>query len=662
MPRNPNHDAPRLDRSRIGVGGRPVLGLHLPDPGSLVFWDTETYPALPGLAAPPVVCLQWATLEGPVHVLNASDALRWWSHVLASGCTLVAHGVAFDVGVMVAASGSFDGVWEAFDAGRIVCTLVREKLRNIACSPVTVPASLAEAVRQRWGYRVEGKDGADAWRLRYHELAALSLGRWPADALQYAADDVAWLRALWRDQQRPLAIPYVHDCRAYTAQLIGGGPDEQRQTLNAFALQMTGAWGLRADPDRADDAHRGLVAHAAQLRAQLMSRGIYTSAGALDTKALGALVEAEWTPELGPIPRTKGRKDVSTSKDTLQRLAHPTTDTLLELRSAEKTAQFLAGAGSEHPICAHYNVLVATGRTSCSDPNVQQLPREGGVRECFVPRDGYVFVSVDYDALELRAWAQVTTNIFGAEHSTLRARFAADPAFDPHTAFAATVLGITYPEAMLRKKAGDAEVKHARGLGKVGNFGLIGGMGVRTLVDYARSSFGITVTYPEAVEIRKTWATTWPEGERYLDWIGANVAYARSLGISEWGGWTLRQLTSGRLRAACSYTNGANTWFQGLAADGAKAALARVARESVSVPRSPLYGCRPVWFIHDEIGVEAPRVRASAAADRLIKVMEGVMERWTPDVPSRASATLMTRWSKRAESRRIGGAWTVWSE
>jgi len=49
-----------------------------------------------------------------------------------------------------------------------------------------------------------------------------------------------------------------------------------------------------------------------------------------------------------------------------------------------------------------------TGRFSCTNPNLQQIPKvtdkpwNGRVKECFVPREGYVLVEVDYSQLELR--------------------------------------------------------------------------------------------------------------------------------------------------------------------------------------------------------------------------------------------------------------------
>jgi DNA polymerase-1 len=51
---------------------------------------------------------------------------------------------------------------------------------------------------------------------------------------------------------------------------------------------------------------------------------------------------------------------------------------------------------------------VTTGRLSCSEPNCQQISKDGGkpwnqhVKECFIAKPGYILLSADYSQLELR--------------------------------------------------------------------------------------------------------------------------------------------------------------------------------------------------------------------------------------------------------------------
>ena len=57
--------------------------------------------------------------------------------------------------------------------------------------------------------------------------------------------------------------------------------------------------------------------------------------------------------------------------------------------------------------------LVRTGRTSCADPNIQNLPRSGGFREAFVPASEHVYLIIDYSFIELRTLAAVCEARYG---------------------------------------------------------------------------------------------------------------------------------------------------------------------------------------------------------------------------------------------------------
>jgi len=86
-----------------------------------------------------------------------------------------------------------------------------------------------------------------------------------------------------------------------------------------------------------------------------------------------------------------------------------------------------------------------------------------------------------------------------------------------------------------------------------------------------------------------------------------------------------------------------------MAADAAKDALFAVARECYVTPSSPLYGSRPLVFVHDEIIIESPDERAPEAALRLSELMCEAMNGVAPDVPSAATPALCKRWLKGAE-------------
>jgi DNA polymerase I-like protein with 3'-5' exonuclease and polymerase domains len=125
--------------------------------------------------------------------------------------------------------------------------------------------------------------------------------------------------------------------------------------------------------------------------------------------------------------------------------------------------------------------------------------------------------------------------------------------------------------------------------------------------------------------------------------------------VGQAGEGDIIQLRSGRKRGLCRYTVAANTYFQGLAADASKLALWWVTRACYTDRNSPLFGCRPVIFLHDEIIMEAPESYAHLAATELERVMVKAMQVFVPDVPCRATAALMRRWAKEAEPAYING-------
>lgn len=52
-----------------------------------------------------------------------------------------------------------------------------------------------------------------------------------------------------------------------------------------------------------------------------------------------------------------------------------------------------------------------TGRLSSSDPNIQNIPREGAIRNFFTPPPGYVYIVRDYGQLELRVVAHIANDL-----------------------------------------------------------------------------------------------------------------------------------------------------------------------------------------------------------------------------------------------------------
>jgi hypothetical protein len=319
--------------------------------------------------------------------------------------------------------------------------------------------------------------------------------------------------------------------------------------------------------------------------------------------------------------------------------------------------------GTQGPICCSFNELVASGRGSSYAPNLQNPPRKGGIRECFVPRPGYLFALCDYSFIELVTLAQTCLDLFG--WSTLAE--AINAGLDPHLDMAAADLGLSYAEAERRLKADDPEVADHRQRAKARNFGFPGGLGAATYVAYARG-YGLTLTEQEAKREKERWLTKWPEMRAYYDHHGRLTLGDRL--------FDLVQLPTGRVRGQVGFCDGCNSHFQGRAADGIKRAgwyatkecylrdpytegtrhesaptraVVDRLRADLAGKASPLFGSYPVLFLHDELIIEAPEAHAAEAVKRLSDVMIAGMREVVPDVIVKTEYALCSRWYKGAK-------------
>jgi hypothetical protein len=86
--------------------------------------------------------------------------------------------------------------------------------------------------------------------------------------------------------------------------------------------------------------------------------------------------------------------------------------------------------------------------------------------------------------------------------------------------------------------------------------------------------------------------------------------------------------------------------FQGLCADGAKEAMRLIVDACYRQPDSPLYGCRPSLFVHDEFVLLCPKGREVAASAELSRLMIAGMAKYINDVIIKADCAIMDRWGK----------------
>lgn len=268
------------------------------------------------------------------------------------------------------------------------------------------------------------------------------------------------------------------------------------------------------------------------------------------------------------------------------------------------------------------------------------------MRECFVPRPGHLFCSVDYDTFELRTWAQVCLWSVGQS----RLAQVLNAGGDPHVELGASMAGISKAEGYKLAKDPTFKTRY-RQPAKAGNFGFPGGMGASTFRVTARKQ-GIILSEKECYSLRDAWMREWPEAQLYFNWINSQC---RNAGLDEEGKPKslvpkLSHYVSERLRGRVPYTAACNSYFQGLAADAAKAAGWALTKEMYTDRSSPLFGSRIVNFIHDEFLTEVPEDRAHEAAVRQAEIQCAAAQALIPDVKITASPALMRRWYKGAEA------------
>lgn len=488
---------------------------------SLVSLDLETHLIQPGLAAPPIVCGSYADATHATVVLREA-ILEKFRMMLASQCVIGGANIVYDLGCFAAHDPRLiKAIFDALDHNRITSTDILEALHDNARGLMFKEAngapfgrySLAQLENRYLSIdRSEEKHGENAWRLRYGELDGVPLEQWPQEAIEYPRRDA---RGTYDVLTRQLDLNAEHP-----RQNLQCVPDEMRA---AWALRLASIWGMRTDPEMVADTVREIVEQhersrreffdcgIVRVRTCVKKEGVYEKADAISvewldqaTVRLGQLYRdspPEWVAERladiarvkkalakgKPIrfatdtarlkalvseayqndaPRTDGG-DVSTSRDTLEESGSELLEQYAEDGPNEKllsTYVDVLEQGTKVPINPEYNSIVATQRTSCRKPNLQQLPRKGRVRECFVPRagangqPGWVFCSVDYGALEMCTLAQCCLWLF--EHSAMADQINAGR--DLHVFLACQFLGIDYDEGVARRKAKQPEFVNLR--------------------------------------------------------------------------------------------------------------------------------------------------------------------------------------------------------
>src|SRR5262245_18863054 len=260
---------------------------------------------------------------------------------------------------------------------------------------------------------------------------------------------------------------------------------------------------------------------------------------------------------------------------------------------------------------------------SCSDPNMQQLPRDKDYRSCVFAPFGRVLVKADYSQIELRIAAKVS-----GDQALLDAYL---NGIDVHRQTAQRVLG--------REEV----TKEDRQLAKAINFGLIYGMSAGGFRRHAKGEYGLDLTEQQADDYRSAFFRAYPGlAAWHKKVMKAHAPETRTLAGRR------RLIPSAdpskpederrRFEAAMDRQR-LNTPIQGLGADGLKSALALLWERRHEVPDA-----FPVLAVHDEIVVEADEDKADAAAAWLRAAMVDAMAPLIDPVPVEVEVKVASSW------------------
>lgn len=364
--------------------------------------------------------------------------------------------------------------------------------------------------------------------------------------------------------------------------------------------------GIRLDAGVLDTMNTKLTREIADIQAQVHDMVGYE----FNVSSPMQLSEALFTKlQLPTVGIKKGRTGYSTGQKELDKLRgqHPIVELVERYRELAKLQNTYVTtlpqqADERGYVHTTFNQdVVATGRLSSTDPNLQNIPIRTAlgrhIRDAFVPADGNMFVNADYSQFELRLAA-----VMAGEQSMID-DFNSDT--DIHAKTAAEVYGVPLDDVT------PAQRRRA----KVVNFGVLYGMGQHGLAAAAHMS------YAEAQHFIDEYYRMHPNLKAYME---NTIQKAHDDGFVEtlFGRrrWTPDVKSSNFAVRNAAERAAANMPIQGTEADLMKLAMIKVQQLlDRDYPKA-----RQILQIHDSILVECPRTETKAIAALLVDAMEQV--------------------------------------
>lgn len=157
---------------------------------------------------------------------------------------------------------------------------------------------------------------------------------------------------------------------------------------------------------------------------------------------------------------------------------HPVVADLLKYKKLTKLETFINSWEDlqvNERIYPSFNITARTGRTTCNNPNLQQVPQKGSVRNLIEAREGYTIISCDYSQAELRvaSWFSGDKNMQEAYnsgsdlHQSTKELIYGDKLIDPEVDHDGAKRQRTISKACF---SGDTEILTKRGFVRFDNY------------------------------------------------------------------------------------------------------------------------------------------------------------------------------------------------
>ena len=302
---------------------------------------------------------------------------------------------------------------------------------------------------------------------------------------------------------------------------------------------------------------------------------------------------------------------------------------------------FMAHVYDDGKIHPRFVQIKRTGRVSCKEPNMQQIPADNAYRNCFITDHDHVFVSADYSSQEL----------------CIIAHGSKDPVFnhalrnghDLHSVCAALVFGERWKDAALDscafeqgfEKCDCPDHKKLRTAVKSINFGLAYGMGPKKLSEQ------MEISMSEASTLIENYFKAFPKIKDFLEsmsrsgvrngFIKTFKPWGRTRWFDDWLPRGLDMATKGRIERVSK-----NTPIQGTAADMTKHALV-LCYTYIKENNVPV---KLVMTVHDQIDTTCPRDYAETWATKLKELMEEAAQHIMGNDLLKAEVDITDQWSK----------------